>query len=222
MSPYMKGRKIWEPFCGGLWVSAELYALQGPLIISDAHAPLINLWKAVSNGWAPPEIITENDYKAAKLLPDEDPLKAFCGFGMSFGGKWFGGYARSNQDYLRLSTNNIERRRKFLGNCYISCIDFLTVEPFECPDLFIYCDPPYEGTTGYAGTPTFDHDLFLARCLQWRMLGAEVFISEYNCRIPHEIVWERQPKKTTLGARDRQAKRANFNNSFERLFRVIV
>ncbi len=85
------GQLVWDAFCGGLSMSVAL-SKKGPVLASDACAPLIALYKAVQEGWDPPTEVSRQTYMAAKLLPDSDPMKAFCGFGCSFGGKWFGGY----------------------------------------------------------------------------------------------------------------------------------
>src|SRR3990167_10265864 len=82
-----------EPFCGSCNV---LQYINAPNIYAyDVHKPLISMWKNIQNGWIPPKNISEKEYQIAKTLSDEDPLKAFVGFGSSFGGKYFGGYARS-------------------------------------------------------------------------------------------------------------------------------
>ena len=87
---------LWfEAFAGGLSVSVEL-ARYGPGIVMDIHPGLIALYQACMLGYVPPLNVTKEEYHAAKALPDSDPLKAFIGFACSFGGKWFGGYAKDN------------------------------------------------------------------------------------------------------------------------------
>lgn len=103
-------RVFWEPFCGGLSVSVKL-AAHGPGIVSDANPALIALYQAVRDGWDPPGHVSEEEYSAAKALPDSDPRKAFIGFGCSFGGKWFGGYARNarGDDYVGATQRSLAR-----------------------------------------------------------------------------------------------------------------
>lgn len=52
--------------------------------------------RGVQNGYELPELITPDQYQLIKAHKDWDPVLAgFVGFGCSFGGKWFGGYARN-------------------------------------------------------------------------------------------------------------------------------
>jgi site-specific DNA-adenine methylase len=43
------GQLVWDAFCGGLSVSVAL-SKNGPVLASDACAPLISLYKAVQEG----------------------------------------------------------------------------------------------------------------------------------------------------------------------------
>jgi DNA adenine methylase len=187
----------WEPFCGGLSMSVQL-AKYGPGLVSDAHPALIALYQAVRAGWQPPEVVTEADYQAAKGLPDSDPLKAFVGFGCSFGGKFFGGYARASpsRNYPRHCARSLARDIPSLARCQIEHLSFLDQEPTPGFDV-IYCDPPYWGTTGYS-TGSFDHTLFWARCVQWAQTGSRVFVSEYTCLYPSIVdeVWTKKVLST--------------------------
>ena len=81
-------------FCGSCNI---ISAIKAPnRIANDLHKELIALHKAVQQGWVPPSVVTEEDYKQAKQA--EDHLKAFIGFGCSFSGKYFGGYARCKRE----------------------------------------------------------------------------------------------------------------------------
>lgn len=215
-------RLIWEPFVGGANMTPHLRSA----VASDRHAALISMYQAVQAGWTPPENVSEAEYRAAKLLPDSDPLKAFCGFACSFSGKWFGGYARSGtRNYaktalgslrtLTLTEDKARAGRLSLERNPASTIwlrtDFCTVEPFDAPGWAIYADPPYEGTTGY-GEP-FDHALFWRRCQEWTRLGVPVLVSEYACPVPHVLVFEIE-RPLEMHTSKKQTKR------IERLFEV--
>lgn len=192
----------WEPFCGGLNVTRHL-AAYGPGVVSDAHPALIALYQAVRAGWDPPEYVSREEYAHAKSLPDENPLKAFCGFPLSFGAKWFGGYQgeRHIQKYKKagepeqtMQVDPVRAAQRVLRSdlgklikCIIGQANFL-VEPVIGGFETLYCDPPYEGTTGYS-TGAFDHVFFWAKCQAWARAGARVFVSEYRCPVPHELVW---------------------------------
>lgn len=195
------GRPFWEPFCGGLSVSVQL-AAGGPGIVSDANPALIALYRGVRAGWVPPETVTEAEYHAARALPDTDPLKAFVGFGCSFGAKWFGGYARGASNYASTGARALRRDVPALEGCAIERVDFLAIEPRPCALGAIYCDPPYAGTQGYDAIGAFDHARFWARAAAWARAGVPVFVSELTCPIAHEVVWTREHRKM-LGADSR-------------------
>lgn len=82
-----------EPFVGGGWVLQEI---SGDRIASDGNKALIAMYQALQDGWIPPDFVSNDEYNQVKLDYDKNsPMLAFCGFGCSFAGKWFGGYARS-------------------------------------------------------------------------------------------------------------------------------
>lgn len=206
------GRTVWDAFCGGLSVSV---ALGGRVVASDNNEALISTYKATKAGWIPPDSVSEDDYHAAKSLPDSDPLKAFIGFGCSFGGKWFGGYARTNpnrdyqQNYCLLAKNHIITNTSKLTETHH--IDFLGVEP-RPTSVILYLDPPYRGTTGYRYT--FDHDRFYERVLQWSRY-TDVFVSEYDLPIG-VCVWSKSVGSTV----SLQAKHVENGSRVERLYHV--
>lgn len=219
----------WEPFCGGLSVSVQL-AKYGPGLVSDACLPLISLYQAVREGWDPPATLSKGEWQAAKLLPDTDPLKAFAGFGCSFGAKWFGGYTPSGSprvmntakgpqaivnDNPRATRAALLRDVPTLANCLILNRDFFAVDPWASPAQpeCIYADPPYEGTTSYSAVDVFDSRRFWLYCQAWSARGVRVFVSEYACSVACDVVWEKRHRVQT-GHRDSEKYRT------ERLFLV--
>ncbi len=211
------GRPFWDPFCGGLSTAVALSA-RGRGRISDANPALISLYQAVVAGWDPPKSLTEAEYKAAKLLPDTDPLKAFAGFGCSFGGKWFGGYARSGEvvvdptKYASATRRGLLREVPLLARrgCFFEVANFLDVTPAPINQI-IYLDPPYRGTTGYDATQPFDHDRFYGLVEEWGR-HTDVFVSEYDLPIGR-LVFETAPPTTCLTRQSGVVKR-------ERLYHV--
>ena len=198
----------WDPFCGGFAMSAAL-SKYGPGIASDAHPAL---YLAIVDGWDPPRTMSAEEYARAKTLPDSDPLKAFAGFGCSFGGKWFGGRAKdapkSNPaDFPARAASDL-LIRDVRGSCIaIAHIDFFEIAPR--PGLTLYLDPPYAGTQGYA-TGAFDHARFWALAQRCATLGP-VFVSEYVCPVPHRVVWSKSVTSALQGG-------AKANDRIERLF----
>ena len=172
----------YEPFCGGLWVSQ--YVIADHLYLSDVSEPLITLYKAMREGWVPPSIVTEGDYKHYQSLKDsKDPMTGFVGYGCSFSGKYFGGYARSGaRNYALNAKNSLLRKFKALRDKQVTFTahDYARVMP-SGGDV-VYCDPPYQGTTGYAIAPDFDWAGFWA-WVRERSQAAKIFTSSYEA--PH-------------------------------------
>lgn len=185
MRPHLRGRAFWDAFCGGLSVSRELAAVCPGGLISDANPALISMYAAIARGWDPPSTVTEAEYAAARALPDTDPRKALIGFGSSFGGKWFGGFARSTAASGEPRNHLAEARRALVEEvpelvgrgCEFAHINFLEIEPKPI-DLVLYLDPPYQGTTGYGALGAFDYPRFYDCIVAWSR-HTDVFVSEY-------------------------------------------
>ena len=197
------GQWVWDAFCGGLSMTVAL-SKNGPVYSTDACVPLIAMYRAVQAGWDPPTEVSREQWDAAKTLPDTDPMKAFCGFGCSFAGSWF----RAYEQPVRLQTiksgpsagrvirhlQHARARRKLLSctqGSMLDVVDFLAVHPTSV-DGVLYLDPPYAGTTGYAGTPPFDHQAFYSRVHEWSA-HCHVFVSEYQMPFGR-VVLETTPK----------------------------
>jgi DNA adenine methylase len=219
----------WEPFCGGLSCSKALAHYYPVGLLSDVSVPLISLYQAVRSGWNPPRHLTREEHARAKYLPDTDPLKGFAGFACSYAGNFFAGYVGiqkvyskshpngMNQDPIRHASKSLllDCRGGLLEECKFTTADFLSVRPEQGRFESIYCDPPYEGTTKYRGTPEFDHEKLWVRCKHWAILGTRVFVSELSCPIEHEVVFEK-----SYEARCGYKGQKNGHKT-EKLFRII-
>jgi DNA adenine methylase len=144
-----------------------------------------------------PDSVSETEYKAIKGLPPE-PISSWVRFECSFGAKFENGYARNKvgANYARMGKNLAKKQSPLLKgvrliNCSYSDLGF------NKPSL-IYCDPPYQGTTGYK-TGSFNHEAFFDWCVQKRKEGHVVFVSEYNA--PFECVWEGEIKTNFASSR---------------------
>lgn len=86
--------EIWEPFCGGGAVTLALAKAGFRVHASDNHEDLILMWQALMRGETEPFAdVTEAEYATLKTaLPSA--RRGFVGFGASFGGQWWGGFAR--------------------------------------------------------------------------------------------------------------------------------
>ena len=155
---------------------------------------MIALFKALQNGYDLPEVITEEDYYYIKEHKDENPaLTGFVGFACSFGGKWFGGYARDKAqvNYALRGKKSLASKMKTLMDAEFTCLDYRDV---ELPDgCVIYCDPPYENTTKYANVD-FDHIRFWE---YMRKISQDhlVYISELNAPEDFVCIWHKEIRR---------------------------
>lgn len=78
----------------------------------------------------------------------------------------------------------------------------------------IYCDPPYQGTTGYK-TGEFNHEEFFEWCRDMKSKGNSVFVSEYNAPDDFELVWQGEIK-TNFSSQRKEAT----HKAVEKLFKV--
>lgn len=174
----------------------------GRILASDNHGPLIALWEAWLGGWRP----TSDEYPTrARYVEAVDRLRAggvdledvLLGFACSYNSTFCGSFAPlTMQNYLNDTCRALEKQcRAFAGRVSFSVIDFLSVQPFDCPGLLIYCAPPYAGTAGYPSGP-FNHELFWAACRAWRSNGAEVYVSEFTAPADVPSVWDRHSGST--------------------------
>jgi len=174
-----------EPFVGGGAVLAELAPAFDCVYASDIHEDLMLMWnKFWHYNWEPDNYCSEQEYQRLRY---EKPsaLRRLVGFGQSFGGKWWGGYARGKKpngeerNYLDETIRNIKNIiSKLPENSHFTISSYKDWNPVA-GDV-IYCDPPYASTQGYGGTDSFDSQEFWKVMDEWKQLGADVFVSEYN------------------------------------------
>ncbi len=141
-------------------------------------------------------------------------MRGFVGFGCSYSGKWFGGYARNGRgrNYAGSARNElIKRRNLFSGSIFINW-DYRDVFSLLHEGDVVYCDPPYFGTTGHKGTDPFNHNLFWENCRTAAQSGVRLFISEYSAPPDFKCVLE-IPTRTGIRTNERSAQ-----DRIERLF----
>lgn len=183
-----------EPFVGG---ANMIDKVDGNRLGADSNSDLIVLLKAMSlyDYWVPPHKVSEEEYRAAKSCP-QSVLRSYIGFGLSYGGKWFGGYRRDRvgkRDYAFEAYKNYMIQAPSLCGVEFRHSDY---RDLIIPDAsIIYCDPPYSGTTKYA-TGAFDHDEFWEWCSDRVNEGHTVFVSEYNAPDGWACVWEKTVNNT--------------------------
>lgn len=182
-------------FCGSCAVESKVQGFSRK-ILNDRHQYLIALLQGVQRGYELPESITPEQYQHIREHKDDDPtLAGFVGFGCSFGGKWFGGYARNatGTNYAAQSKRSLLKDMATLQDATFVCADYRRV----CipPRAVIYADPPYNNTTGYHGD-RFDSAEFWIAMRLLADTGHTVFVSEQEAPPDIQCVWERKFTRT--------------------------
>lgn len=164
--------------------------------MNDAHPYLIALYQALQHGYELPENISREQYHYIKDHKDEDKaLSGFVGFGVSFGGKWFDGYAfdRQGRNYALEAKKHTMKIWQGIKNSTFTCLDYKDVYIPE--NAVIYCDPPYKGTTAYKGMKEIDYQEF------WQYMRElskthKVFVSEETAPTDFECIWQKEVRRT--------------------------
>lgn len=180
-----------EPFVGSAGVAEKIVSLgfNGDLILADASPDLIHLYHKLQMGWEPPDEVSEREYERWR---GEKPsaMRGFVGYGCSWGGKFFGGYARGEgRNYAGESKRALLKTINALSHAKFVLSDYkeLTL-PKE--RSIIYNDPPYKGTTSYEATGGFDTGTFW----NWVREASKdhlVLTSEYQAPEDFEVVWSK-------------------------------
>lgn len=165
------GEPAWDLCCGSGRVVAAL-SDRGPRHGVDVVPSLVALLRGVRDGtFVPPAAVSREEYAALKTRAEaepacNDPLLAFAGFGLTFAGKWFSGYATNKRgdDYLGAAARNCTRMRPRVQGVEFTCADWRTLVGQITGTVYI--DPPYAGTTGYRAAPPHDPAEF------WRSVDA--------------------------------------------------
>lgn len=188
-----------EPFIGGGAMAEKMGHHFNECHYSDLHQDLVMMWNAVVNeGWEPPSELTEEEYYSLKDA-EPSPLRAFAGFACSFGGKFFGGYARSKKTHYPSTGRRSVLRGRAMSGAESTKYTHASYEALEVrPGDVVYCDPPYESTTGYK-TGAFDSPRFWAVAQAWAEAGATVFVSEYQAPEGWEEVWSKPVTISLVG-----------------------
>lgn len=191
-----------EPFCGGCNM---IELVNGNRIANDYNEYVAEMWNALVNrNWQPPTEITEEQYNDIKANKEQYPkeLVGFTGIQMTFGGTWFGTYARDkrHENYARVRAmegrkNLMKQVERLQGTIFTSSSYCDIALP---KNSIIYCDPPYEGVAGYKDM--FNHIAFWQWCREKTKEGHFVFISEYNAPNDFECIWQSE-LKTNMNAK---------------------
>jgi len=221
-----------EPFCGSLGVlkhfANEFQNGEFPVYANDYHPDLICMWKAVQEGTLEyPEAISEEEFLAAKELKSPNAMKAFVGFGMSFGGRFFAAYSQKylngkKEDFCREMVRSLQRTKPMIEKVTFTNDDYLSFQP---KNMFLYCDPPYE----YNKYPVkyrretkvydvFDNKKFWETMREWSNENL-VFISEVKAPDDFIEVWQQVNNRTAAQSeKTRYKSKTTEKYSIEKLF----
>lgn len=197
-----------EPFLGGCNI---LPLIDGERIAGDINKSVSMCFEAISVGWIPPENVSEEEYLEFRNAKDS-ALRGFVGMACSFGGKFFGGYARElNRNFALNGMKWAVDNAPFLADVkFHHGLDYSELVELSPNGSMIYCDPPYLKTTGYG--IDFDHEKFWNWCRE-NSEKYDIYISEYSAPDDFECLLEISKR---LGLRN---KRGTQTVSIEKLFR---
>jgi len=193
MQPYYNDYGVYvEPFVGG---ANMIKKVSHPNRIGyDSNEYIISYFNALKDCWLPPKDVSEELYKDIKNNKDKFPKELVCFVGIccSFGGKWFGGYARDkvgNRNFANEGYNYaIKKDLPYIKDIKFYHKSYQELEFIE-PTL-IYCDPPYRNVTAYKDK--FDHEQFYEWCHRQKSNRHKLFISEYNMPNDFTCIWSKE------------------------------
>lgn len=202
-------RTCFEPFAGGGSVTELLAPMFKRYVASDLNPLTVGALLAPRSGFRfDLSRVTESYYYAVKSGSYSTIETGAVAFGLSFGGKQWGGVARPVVRYASAFNNWAERFQKATKNVAFTCTPYTHVSWMFSPGDVIYCDPPYTHTTGYR-TGAFNSDDFFSWCRVCAKEGAHVFVSEEKA--PFTLVAEFDRPKNKNG---------NSSGRIDRLWKV--
>lgn len=209
---YESNKTFVSLFCGSCHV--ESLVEFDNIILNDKNEYLIAMWKEFFNGREFTNKVSREEYYYIKEHCKEDKgLYGLVGFGASFGGKFWGGYATNSVGHNYLNSA-IEANIKITDNLKKHNTILLSKDYKEVIfplNSVVYCDIPYFNTTKYSKGMSIDYTEF------WdymRVLSKDniVFISEMQAPEDFIVIFEKQQQRTMDRNKD------NIKISTEKLF----
>ena len=234
-SPQYNGMDYIEPFVGYGYITMRIKNKKS-ITINDYNGLLVCLLDGIRQNLPYPAITRERYNELKKMDGVITWERAIAGFSYSYCGKLWGGYILDNsqspsyndpskkcygklQTYYKQHQKHYEKLKKnpvFMTSTltWKSYDELLSPEGLKPTNCLIYCDPPYQNTTGYykKSVGVFDHDKFW----NWvREMSRDnvVFVSEYTAPDDFECIAE-LPKKSTLSGKRIQ--------KLEKLFKLKI
>ena len=158
-----------------------------------------------------PQDVSEELYKSLKGA-NPSSITSWIRFECSFGSKFENGFAKAKdgKNYAGIGYRSALKQSPKIQNVDFICDSY---ENLDFENCLVYCDPPYQGTTGYK-TGSFDHDKFFEWCREQAKKNV-VFVSEYNAPEDFELVWQGEIKTNFASNRKKATHKA-----VEKLFKV--
>ena len=191
-----------EPFCGMLGVYQHIPELfqnrDMKYKAGDMNESVCMMWKAVQEGWIPPNSCSQEKYNELQNDETSSAEKGYIGHQFSFGGGYFRGHTekcKGAQTYFKNVPAKICKIARDLQDVEFSYGSYTQFSDLQ--NYIIYCDPPYVNTRcKYA--EKFDSEEFW----EWirRMSKTNViFVSEYVAPDDFECVFEKKKTFVTGG-----------------------
>jgi len=184
-----------EPFCGALGVMRHMSEYN--CYASDGCKDLIMLWKEVQEDKFEKPEMTEEKWEELKESKIPSALRAYAGFGCSFGGQWFKGYAQKYskvRNYNDSTYNGIQKIKHNIKKVKFSHRDYKKHhKKIENGGYLIYCDPPYTNSfqNHKGSTHGFDHQEFWNTMRKWTRWGNIVVVSERSAPKDFKCIWSK-------------------------------
>ena len=210
----------YEPFVGGCNIIDKINSTHK--YASDLNKYLIALLTHVSNGGELYDSVSRELYNEAKVAYKnndktkfEDYQIANIGFLASYNSRWFdGGYAKKKKkktktglryrDYYREAKDNLLKQATDLKGIAFSVCDYKEAYP---NGFVIYCDPPYNNTTGYENSKNFDFEEFWNTMNKWSENNI-VLVSELNAPENWISIWSKEVVRS-LNTKDKSVATEN-------------
>lgn len=209
-----KGYTAWvEPFVGGgnmIDKVPDKYERIGADLNEHTIAAMLGIRDFVNEL---PENVPEGHYSRVKGS-EIHPINSWIRYACSFSGKFDNGYARdkTRRNYAKEQKNSALKQSPKIQSVEFICCSYEDLS--SVTNSLIYCDPPYQGTTGYK-TGSFNHEIFFDWCREMKTKGNSVFVSEYNAPEDFELVWQGEVKTNFSSTRSKAT-----HNAVEKLFKV--
>lgn len=185
-----------EPFLGVGSVFVRVAPSFKTKLAGDNCLDIVLLMQETRDGKMFPENISREKYEALRH-GEPSSMRAFAGFGSSFGGKFFGGYAGATpprpknamgDNPARAASRRLSRMTPYLAGADIRHADFRSWSPGH--GWLVYADPPYSETTNGYGDKDDCSD-FWDVASSWVENGAVVLVSELSAPSGWSAVWSR-------------------------------